>query len=64
MNAQLARIVGVEIPISRLEGKWKFDQRSSEQDRVGVMEGLKESGSAGNQQAAGVMRKIEAKRKD
>ncbi len=63
VDSQLARIVGVELPISRLEGKWKFDQRSSEPDRLGVMAGLEASGTAGNLEAAGVMRGVEAKRK-
>jgi transcriptional regulator len=63
VNAQLARIVGVEIPISRMEGKWKFDQCSSEQDRHGVVAGLEASGTPGNLHAAAVMRSIEAKRK-
>ncbi len=63
IDAQLARIVGVELPISRLEGKWKFDQRSSQPDRVGILAGLEASGTPGNLEAAGVMRRIEAKRK-
>jgi len=63
VDAQLARIVGVEIPISRLEGKWKFDQRSSPPDRLGVLAGLEASGTPGNLEAAGVMRGIEEKRK-
>jgi transcriptional regulator len=63
VDAQLARIVGVELPISRLEGKWKFDQRSSEADRAGVMEALEASQTPDNLQAAAVMRRIEEKRK-
>jgi transcriptional regulator len=63
VDSQLARIVGVELPISRLEGKWKFDQRSSEQDRQGVMAGLEASGTPGNLDAAAVMRRIQEKRK-
>lgn len=35
-------IVGVEISIERLEGKWKLNQNRSEADRAGVIEGLKE----------------------
>jgi transcriptional regulator len=62
-ESQLARIVGVELPIRRLEGKWKFDQRSTEADRVGVMAGLEASGTAPNLETAGVMRRIEEKRK-
>lgn len=34
-------IVGVEIAIERLEGKWKLNQNRPEADRAGVMEGLK-----------------------
>jgi transcriptional regulator len=33
-------IVGFEMVIERLEGKWKVSQNRSEQDRVGVAEGL------------------------
>jgi transcriptional regulator len=63
VDAQLARIVGVELRISRIEGKWKFDQRSAEKDRAGVVAGLEASGTAGNLEAAEVMRKIEARRR-
>ncbi len=63
INGQLARIVGVQMPIARLEGKWKFDQRSAPADRIGVAAGLAESGTPGNLAAAGAMRQIEAKRK-
>jgi transcriptional regulator len=37
---QLRAIVGVTLPIDRLEGKWKLSQNRSEQDRRGVIEGL------------------------
>jgi transcriptional regulator len=39
-------IVGVEIVISRLEGKWKVDQNKQAVDRAGVVAGLKEQGDA------------------
>lgn len=38
--AQLRGIVGLEIPITRLEGKWKVSQNRNEADRAGVIEGL------------------------
>jgi transcriptional regulator len=41
--AQLKGIVGVEIEISRIEGKWKVSQNRSDADRKGVAEGLRES---------------------
>jgi transcriptional regulator len=63
VDTQLRRIIGVELPISRIEGKWKFDQRATESDRLGVMAGLEASGTPENLEAAGVMRRIEEKRK-
>ncbi|MDB5536124.1 MAG: transcriptional regulator [Devosia sp.] len=38
--AQLRGIVGVEIPIATIEGKFKFSQNRPEADRRGVAEGL------------------------
>jgi transcriptional regulator len=47
ISGQLKRIIGFEIPISRLEGKWKMSQNRPAQDRVGVVEGLiREGGPA------------------
>ena len=42
--AQLKGIVGIEIVIDRIEGKWKVSQNRSEQDRRGVLDGLREKG--------------------
>jgi len=42
--AQLKGIVGVEIPINRIEGKWKVSQNRPEADRAGVLTGLREQG--------------------
>jgi transcriptional regulator len=42
--AQLRGIVGIEIPIARIEGKWKVSQNRTEQDRVGVVAGLQQQG--------------------
>jgi transcriptional regulator len=39
--AQLKGIVGVEIEIARIEGKWKVSQNRSEADRLGVSAGLR-----------------------
>jgi transcriptional regulator len=39
--AQMRGIVGIEIPITRIEGKWKVSQNRPEQDRAGVHAGLK-----------------------
>ncbi len=40
IGAQLKGIVGVAIPISRIEGKWKVSQNRPGSDRAGVVEGL------------------------
>lgn len=44
--AQLRGIVGIEIPIDRLEGKWKVSQNRPEADRAGVVAGLRAQGAA------------------
>jgi len=36
----LAAIVGVRIPIQRIEGKWKTNQNRAQPDKLGVMAGL------------------------
>jgi transcriptional regulator len=42
----LKGIVGFEIPISRLEGKWKMSQNRPAKDRAGVVEGLRREGGS------------------
>ncbi len=41
---QLDQIVGIEIPIRALNGKWKTSQNRPEADREGVVAGLRERG--------------------
>ena len=38
-------IVGIEMPIARLTGKWKLSQNRSERDHAGVVDGLLREGS-------------------
>ena len=42
---QMRAIVGIEIPIARIEGKWKMSQNRPEADRAGVIRGFREMGS-------------------
>lgn len=42
--AQMKAIVGIEIPIARLEGKFKMSQNRSQADRAGVVAGLRDEG--------------------
>jgi transcriptional regulator len=44
VKAQLGAIVGLEMPITRLVGKWKVSQNRPAQDRAGVVEGLVQEG--------------------
>lgn len=46
VDAQLKGIFGVEIPIARIEGKWKASQNQPEKNRLGVIEGLRSEGAA------------------
>lgn len=41
IDRMLSGIVGFEVPIAELSGKWKLSQNRSEEDRHGVIEGLK-----------------------
>ena len=45
IESQLRGIVGVELPIDRIEGKWKVSQNQPEANRRGVAEGLRGEGS-------------------
>src|SRR4051794_7375679 len=40
IRAQLKGILGLRLPIARLEGKWKLSQNRSAEDRQGVVVGL------------------------
>ena len=42
--AQVRALIGVEIPIGRIEGKWKMSQNRPESDRIGVVAGFQADG--------------------
>jgi transcriptional regulator len=44
VQAQMNGIFGIEIPITRIEGKWKVSQNRPEADRLGLIEGLTAEG--------------------
>ena len=44
ISSQIGAIIGVEIPILNIEGKWKVSQNRSVADRQGVQEGLQNEG--------------------
>jgi transcriptional regulator len=52
LAAQIKGIVGLEIPIARIEGKWKVSQNRNAADQAGVAAGLRGSGEEADQIAA------------
>jgi transcriptional regulator len=44
IHSQLSGIVGLELPIARLEGKWKMSQNRPAEDCAGVVDGLDREG--------------------
>jgi transcriptional regulator len=46
IDQMLKAIVGIEIPIQRLVGKWKVTQNRSRADRLGTEAGLRQQGDA------------------
>jgi len=52
VTAQIKGIIGVEIPIDRIEGKWKMSQNRPEADRAGVVAGYRAEGGAEDAMAA------------
>jgi transcriptional regulator len=55
IDAQLKGIVGLRLPIARIEGKVKMSQNRPAADRTGVAAGLAESDLAGERIAAGMV---------
>ena len=52
IQAQLRAIVGIEIPLTALVGKWKMSQNRPPADRAGVIRGLQERDAPGDAQIA------------
>ena len=53
--AMLRGIVGIEIEIARIAGKWKVSQNRPQADRTGVVQGLRAEGSADATAMAGLV---------
>lgn len=56
IDVELKGIVGFEIPIDRLEGKFKLNQNRSVEDREGVIRALEKSTHADEREVARLMR--------
>ncbi len=59
IDGLLRAIVGIEIPIASIEGKWKVSQNRSNADMAGVIAGLRSEGAGVN---AGAMADLVAER--
>jgi transcriptional regulator len=62
MSKMMASIVGFEIEITRLEGKYKLSQNRSETDQINVIENLSQSAYALDIETADLMRDRRAAR--
>jgi len=62
IDSQLKAIVGFEMQITRLEGKLKFNQNRSAEDRQGVIHALQKSSGDKDRQVAVLMERLEADR--
>jgi transcriptional regulator len=59
IRARLKGIVGFEIPIARLEGKWKMSQNQPAANRAGVREGLEREGGRSEAAVSSVMSDVD-----
>ena len=57
IDTMLKAIVGIEIPLRRLQGKWKMSQNRLPQDRDGVIAGLEKRGDAAGQAMLDALRR-------
>ena len=57
VDAMLKAIVGIEIPVTRLQGKWKMSQNRLPPDKAGVIEGLKSQDDAASRAMLDAMRR-------
>jgi transcriptional regulator len=55
IDQMIAQVVGIEIPIARLFGKWKVSQNRSAADRLGVVAGLTARAQSPDAEMAGLV---------
>jgi transcriptional regulator len=55
IDDQLRNIVGIEVSINRIVGKWKASQNRVQSDRVGAAEGLRAKGDASDAEMANLI---------
>jgi transcriptional regulator len=57
IRRMMQAIVGIEIPIDKLVGKWKVDQDSADADKLGVVAGLMGRGDSPSKEMAALVRR-------
>ena len=55
VEAMLEQIVGIEIPVSRMVGKWKISRTRSMADQLGAIDGLRTTNDPGDTAMADLM---------
>ena len=60
---QLKAIVGIELPLTRLRGKWKVSQNRMAADRSGVVEGLRALDDPGSRAMADLVAEADPERR-
>jgi transcriptional regulator len=61
IDMQIKAIIGVEIEITEINGKWKASQNRPAADRLGVVAGLEELGDEASREMAAIVRKAAPK---
>lgn len=59
IESQLKSIVGFEMPVASIDGKWKMNQNRPEADRTGVIEGLARRNRAADEDVSNRMKALE-----
>lgn len=61
VDSMLKQIVGIELPITRIYGKWKVSQNQPQRNRAGVIEALGKRDDASAAQLCALMRERESR---
>jgi len=64
IESMLKMIVGIEIPLAALVGKWKMSQNRSMPDRLGTIAGLRERGDANSREVAALVQQRASAKED
>jgi transcriptional regulator len=62
IDRNLKAIIGLRLPIERLEGKWKLSQNRTEADRAGVLTGLESLGDGASRGMVDAIREANGQR--